>query len=93
MPEVFLTEAQRAAKHYGRIRECIGTRFNSAMHKLHLSQDGTAEYMGMNRATVKKILDGEDVQMSTTKFLQILDFAGLKLVDRAEDQISKEGKK
>lgn len=93
MPEVFLTEAQRVAKHYDRIRECIGTRFNSAMHKRHLSQEAAAEYLGMNRSTVKKILDGVDVQMSTTKFLQILDFAGLKLVDRAEDQIAKEGKK
>lgn len=93
MPEVFLTEAQRVAKHYDRIRECIGTRFNSAMHKRHLTQEGTAEYLGMNRSTVKKILDGENVQMSTTKFLQILDFSGLKLVDRAEDQIVKEGKR
>lgn len=93
MPEVFLTEAQRVAKHYERTRECIGTRFNAAMHKRHLTQEATAEYLGVNRSTVKKILDGEDVQMHTTKFLQFLDFAGLKLVDRAEDQIAKEGKK
>lgn len=93
MPEVFLTEAQRVAKHYERIRECLGTRFNSAMHRQHLSQEGTAEYLGMNRATVKKILDGEDVQMSTTKFLQILDFAGLKLCDRTKDVIQKEAER
>ena len=93
MPKVLLTEEQRIEARYERIRECIGDRIDSSMHKRRLSQDGTAEALGTNRSTVKKILDGVDVHMSTTKFLQILDFAGLKLVDREEDQITKEGRR
>lgn len=87
MPKVFLTEQQRLDARYDRIRKCIGDRVVLSMHRQYTTQQSLCKKLEMGHATVRKLIDGEDVTMTTTKFLQILDFAGLVLVDRMKDEL------
>lgn len=87
MPKVLLTQAQRDADRYAKLRCCIGDRVATAKRREDLTLMQVAQGLSMGHTTVAKIMDGEDVSMSTTKFLQILDMAGLMLVDRRPDEI------
>lgn len=87
MPKTLLTAEARAADRYAKLRKCIGTRVADAKREKKLRLMELANGLNMGHTTVAKIMDGEDVAMSTTKFLQILDLAGLMLVDRKVDEI------
>lgn len=87
MPKVLLTEDAKAADRYTRLRKCIGSRVADTKREQKLRLVEMASGLGMGHATVAKIMDGEDVALTTTKFLQILDVAGLMLVDRKVDEI------
>ena len=87
MPRVFLTEQQKLDARYERIRKCIGDRVVLSMHRNYTTQDILCKKLEMGHCTVRKLIDGGDVMMTTTKFLQILDFAGLALVDRRKDEL------
>ena len=93
MSKVLLTEQQRRDDRYRNLRRCIGDRLARTMHRHNLKVMATSAELEMGHVTFAKIMDGEDVKLSTTKWLQILDLAGLKLVDRQEDEITKEGRK
>lgn len=81
------TEAQRIEERYERLRKCIGDRVVVSMHRNRNTQEDICRNMAMGHNTVRKLTDGEDVTMTTTKFLQILDLAGLVLVDRKKDDL------
>lgn len=88
MPKVFLTEDQRRLERYRKLRLCIGDRVASAKRRKDLTLMELASGLNMGHTTVAKLMDGADVSLTTTKFLQILDLAGLMLVDRRQDQIT-----
>lgn len=87
MPKVYLTEQQRIDARYEQIRKRIGDRIVIAMHRNHHTQSNVYNHLAMGHSTFRKLLDGEDVTMTTTRFLQILDLAGLTLVDRKKGEM------
>lgn len=87
MPKVYLTEQQRIDARYEQIRKRIGDRIVISMHRNHHTQSNVYNHLAMGHSTFRKLLDGEDVTMTTTRFLQILDLAGLVLVDRKKDEM------
>lgn len=87
MGKILLTEAQRIEARYERIRHCIGDRVARTKHQKKLKLMEMANSLNMGHSTVAKIMDGEDVMLTTTKFLQILDVAGLMLVDKKKDEL------
>lgn len=87
MPKVMLTQEQKAQERYRKLRVCIGDRVASAKRREDLTLMELANGLSMGHTTVAKLMDGADVSLSTTKFLQILDLAGLMLVDRRQDEI------
>lgn len=87
MPKVLLTQEQRMTERYRRLRVCIGDRVASAKRREDLTLMDLANGLSMGHTTVAKLMDGADVSLSTTKFLQVLDLAGLMLVDRRQDEI------
>lgn len=93
MPEVYLTESQKADARYRKLRHSIGDRVADTKRKKKLKLMELANGLNMGHTTVAKIMDGEDVTITTTKFLQILDMAGLMLVDRKVDEIAANGRK
>lgn len=93
MPKVFLTEDQRTAERYRKLRLCIGDRVARAKQREDWKLMDMAHGLNMAHTSVAKIMDGQDVNLSTTKFLQILDLAGLMLVDRRQDEITANSRK
>lgn len=89
MPKILLTEQQRTNARYESLRHCIGDRVARTKHQRKLKLMDMASSFNMGHATLAKIMDGEDVTMTTTKFLQILDLAGLALVDKKKDELSR----
>lgn len=87
MPSVFLTEAQRTDERYRKLRHSIGDRVALARHREKLKLMDMAQRIGMGHTTLSKLMDGEDVLLSTTRFLQILDLAGLKIVEKRKDAL------
>lgn len=85
MPTVFLTEEQRTAKRYAMLRRDIGDRVALVRHREKIKLVPMAKGLGMGHTTLSKLMDGEDVLLTTTKFLQILDMAGLKIVEKRRD--------
>ena len=86
MPKVYLTEQQRLDARYEQIKKRIGDRLVLAMHRNRLTQTNVCNQLSMGHNTLSKLLDGEDVTMTTTRFLQILDMAGVALTDKKNDQ-------
>lgn len=87
MPSVYLTEAQRTDERYRKLRHSIGDRVALCKHRERLKLVSMAKSLGMGHATLSKLMDGEDVLLSTTRFLQILDLAGLKIVEKRKDAL------
>lgn len=79
MPKVFLTEQQREEERYNRLRIAIGERIVRAKHREKLTLTQMSRRLGMAHDTVSKLMDGEDVKVSTTTWLRILDAAGISL--------------
>lgn len=88
MPKIFLTQKQREDERDRRILKAIGERLLCAIHREGASFKDYSERMGMSHATLAKILRGEPVKISTKKWLEILAFAGIKLV-AAPDELEK----
>lgn len=82
MERVFVTEAQRVIERYEKLREYIGNRVEGNMRLNRLKIMETARGLGIGHETLTKIMGGEDVKLSTTTWLKILDLAGLKLDER-----------
>lgn len=79
MPKVFLTEQQREEERYKRLRIAIGERIVRVKHREKLTLTQMSRRLGMAHDTVSKLMDGEDVKVSTTTWLRILDAAGISL--------------
>ena len=87
MPKVYLTDQQRIDARYEQIRKRIGDRIVLTMHRNHHTRGSLANSLSMGHSTFAKILEGEDATMTTTRFLQILDLAGIALVDKKRDEL------
>jgi hypothetical protein len=84
-----MTQAQKMEQRYADLRKCIGKRVQDSMDNAYLTQEKMAKAFSMGHTTIRKITDGEEVKISTTDFLKVLDFAGLKLVDTRKDIIQR----
>ena len=87
MPKVYLSEQQRIEARYERIRKCIADRVVVYMHRNHHTRGSLASSLSMGHTTFEKLLSGEDVLMTTTRFIHLLDMAGLKIVPKQKDEL------
>lgn len=88
MPKICLTQKQREDERDRRILKAVGEHLLCAIHREGLTFKDYSERMGMSHSTVAKIVRGEPVNVSTKKWLEILAFAGIKLV-AAPDELEK----
>jgi len=79
VPRVYLTEQQRNEAANLRLRQCIGDHIAKKMNRKKLNRTQTAALLEINTETLKKLLNGEDAQLPTSKFLKVFSFAGLSL--------------
>lgn len=79
MPKVFLTEAQRRDARYQRIRRAMGDGLAVLKVRERLSNKALGHELGINHETVAKVLEGQDVKLSTKTLFQMFDMAGLEI--------------
>ena len=79
MPQVFLTEAQRIEKRYERRRNGLAEHLAVTKHREKLNNEQMSKRIGINHGTYAKLMGGEDVKLSTTTWLRLMDMAGIDL--------------
>ena len=82
MPRTYLTQAQREAALIDRMRETLtdGILIQKAKERLTNEQIGNGLEIG--ERTISKIINGNDVKLSLTQTMRLLQFAGFQLKRR-----------
>jgi AraC-like DNA-binding protein len=79
------TEAQRIDDRYARLRRCIADQLSTTKHRERLTAAQMSKRLGMSHDTFAKLLNGEDVKVSTTTWLRILDMAYIVMKKRSDE--------
>ena len=91
MPKAFLTEQQREADRYKRLRAAIAERLAVIRHREKLTAAQMAKRIGINHGTYAKLMASEDVKLPTTTWLRLMDIAKISLTV-TQDEIEEESK-
>lgn len=94
MPKVFLTEQQREADRYKRLRAAIAEQIAVIRHREKLTAAQMSKRIGINHVTYAKLMAGEDVKLPTTTWLRLMDIARISLtVVRDEIEVDAQKRK
>lgn len=79
MPKVLLTYEQRMEDRNIRLRMKIADGLCATKNRGKMNMDELGAKAGVSRNTMSKILSGEDVTLTYSTFVRMLDLAGLVL--------------
>lgn len=85
MPRVCLTMEQKMEARNLKLRRKMADGLAKAKNRGHMSMDDIAKKVGIGREAVSKVLGCEDVKLSYSAFLRLLDLAGLMLKEGGEE--------
>lgn len=79
------TEAQRIEERYERLRDCIAGQLAKTKYRERLTAAQMAKRLGMAHDTFAKLMNGEDIKVTTTTWLRVLDMAGIVMKRRPDE--------
>lgn len=87
MPKVLLTHEQKLEDRNKRMRIAVadGLCITKRRTKMNLTEMGAKT--GVSRNTMAKILSGDDVTLTMSSLMRVIDMAGLTLKKKVEDAL------
>lgn len=79
-----MTEDQRRNLWYEHRNQMLADGLDAYKHKNRLTNADLGRGLGLGTQTISKLLNGEEVKLSTNTFWQLLEMAGLAVKRRDE---------
>lgn len=85
MPKVLLTQEQKLEDRNRKMRVAVADGLCVTKRRTGMNMEEMGAKVGVSRNTMSKILSGDDVILSMSCLIRVLDMAGLTLKRKADD--------
>jgi transcriptional regulator with XRE-family HTH domain len=87
MPKVLLTHEQKLEDRNIKLRNAVADNLAVTKRRTGMNMEEMGAKVGISRNAMSKLLSGEDVTMSMSSLIRIIDLAGLTLKRRTEESL------
>lgn len=87
MPKVLLTHEQKLEDRNIKLRNAIADNLAITKRRTGMNMESMGAKIGISRSTMSRLMAGDDVTMSMSSLIRLLDLAGLTLKRRTEGEL------
>ena len=87
MPKVLLTHEQKLEDRNKKLRVSIADGLCVTKRRTGMNMEEMGAKVGVSRNTMSKILSGDDVTLTMSSLIRVLDMAGLTLKWKVDDDL------